>query len=92
MAKQLHYIDQEMLDRMVGHKDAIKWENDNHIFIARPELLDIIQEHDKRKNEKIELISSPRPVPRDHLKRDLKSMIEDLETVTRHLGYMLEEL
>ena len=40
----------------------------------------------------IEIVSSPRPVLREHLIRDFKSEIDDLETVVRHLKYVLSEL
>ena len=43
-------------------------------------------------SDKIELVSSPRPVDRDHLKRDFKAALDDIETSLRYLRYMYGEL
>jgi hypothetical protein len=83
MAKKLIFVEQQMLNRMVGCAgNVIRHETEECFYVAFGGPYD----------EKIELVSSPRPVDRGHLKRDFKSTLEDMETSLRHLRYMYEEL
>lgn len=80
MAKQLFFIDQWALDRLAEAGRASKYETADSIYLPLSS------------KPKIELIDSPRPVDRDHLRRDFQSKIDDLETVIRHLKYMKSEI
>ncbi len=83
MAKKLIFVEQDILNKIVGCTgNAGSYKTDTCLYVAIGGLYD----------EKIELISSPRPVDRDHLKRDFKIALDDMETNLRHLRYMYGEL
>ena len=80
MAKHLLYVEQAVLNRLVGHENARSFETLEAVY------------YPLSMHEPIELVPSPRPVPREHLRRDFLATLDDLETAVRHLGYMKSEI
>jgi hypothetical protein len=78
MAKRIIYVEQQILDK-IAYKGATHHHTDSVYYLPLTP-------------EAIELVVSPRKVPREHLIRDFKYTLDDLETSIRHLRYMQEEL
>lgn len=82
MAKEILYVEQSVLDILCGREGLHPQRYETRECYYLP-LSD---------RPKIEIVSSPRPVPRDHLRRDFQSTIDDIETAVRHLKYMKSEI
>ncbi len=85
MAKQVIYIEETVLRRLVGGLGH--YETESCVYLPL------------ECEPKIEIVPSPRPIDRDHLRRDFNSELKDfaealdsLQTVARHLGYMKTEI
>jgi len=83
MAKRIILVENEVLQKLCGSSGySDRYENNGTIYGVIGGAFD----------QKIELVPSPRPVDRDHLRRDFQSELDDLETVLRHLKYMKLEI